>query len=767
MVDKPEVTAAPRFDEQVDEKTQATLTERLKGILGRLESEANSRVGKRQALEKRWIEDLEQYHGRYDEKTRKELENGAKSKLFINMTRPKTDAMSARLMDLLFPTDDRNWGIQPTPVPELTEAAQKAVAQERAIVEQAKAEAEQQGGVTPDTQAKVDEAKKAAAALQAAVEESRKRAELMEREIDDQLKESIYHAAMRDLLEDGCKLGTGVCKGPVTGDKVRKGWKKEQIPSPDGRIGADGQPVMIEGPGHKLEMSTGETPAMRYVDLWSFFPDMDARNIGESQGVFERHLMNKKKLRALAHLSGFEKDAIRKLITQNPSTAAPSYLADLRNLTETNTQVTNDLYHVWEYSGPIEAEDMRDIALAMGDEATLNDIAEVDPLTELNVVMWFCQGEVLKFAIYPFDSGECMYSVFNLARDEASIFGYGIPAIMRDPQKSLNGGWRAMMDNAGLATGPQIVIAKGLIEPADGDWNLKPRKIWLSKEGLPQNHRAFDSFDIQMHQAELANIIVISQKLIDDMTAMPAIAQGDQGTGITKTAQGMALLMNSANVVFRRIVKNFDDDVTTPNIRRFYDWNMQFNPKEEIKGDYNVDARGSSVLLVREMQAQNLMIIAIQLGAHPVYGPMLKNRDVLRMLFRAHMIPADEVVLTDDEIDAVLMDAAAQQAELAKAASSTEAEDRKIDAQIQISNADNDTKMKIATLNRETALIEMASRLNMNLDQLEGKLTLSKHQTDSKERIFASEAALEAQNAAAAKANGTDPKGSGGYISAE
>ena len=136
----------------------------------------------------------------------------------------------------------------------------------------------------------------------------------------------------------------------------------------------------------------------------------------------------------------------------------------------------------------------------------------------------------------------------------------------------------------------------------------------------------------------------------------------------------MALLHNSANTVFRSIVKNFDDDVTTPDIRRAYDWNMQFNEKPEIKGDYEVDARGSLVLLMRELQAQNLMVIAIQLGGHPIFGPMLRNRELLKKIFQAYMIPADEVMLTDDEIDAVLAAAAKENAADAAAQAAAAAE---------------------------------------------------------------------------------------------
>lgn len=740
-----------------DDVRRDRLASALQAIAARLEAEANKRVGRRTHIEKRWIDDLLQYHGRYDNVTEQALQKTKKSKLFINLTKPKTDAMSAKLMDLLFPTDDSNWGIKPTPVPELTEAASKAAKAAREIKQQLKDQQEAaameqgaQNGVDPAQQQQMkmlqdlaDQADRAESALNGDLEEARKRSDLMAKEIEDQLTESQYQAVMRDVIEIASKLGTGVCKGPVTGDKVRKGWKLGK------KIGPDG----IERAEFGLEIVSGENqPSMRYVDLWSFFPDMDARCIEEGEGNFERHLMNQKRLRGLAKLEGFDKDAIRRLLQLKPQTSAPAYIADLRNITGANDQAANDLYHVWEYTGCLDASEMASLALAMNDADTFRDMQDIDPLTEVNAVVWFCQGEILKFSIYPYDSGEPMYSVFNIAKDEASIFGYGVPYMIRDPQKAVNAGWRAMMDNGAFSSGPQIVVSQSQVEPADGNFELTPHKIWIAKEGIPRDKRAFETFDIPSNQAQLAGIITMARQFMDDTAQMPAIAQGEQGSGVTKTAQGMAILMNSANVVFRRIVKNFDDDVTTPNIRRFYDWNMQFNPKEEIKGDYSIDARGSSVLLVREMQAQNLMVLAFQIGGHPVYGPMLKNRDMLKKLFQANMVPADEVLLSDDEIDAKMAAAAAAQAaaqqdapagpdpELAKL--QVELKRAEIDSRIEIENQKADNARQVAMINRDTQMMILAEKMNMNVDQLRAKLDIAHAQINSKERLAATEVAI-------------------------
>ncbi len=83
-------------------------------------------------VDKRWIEDQDQYDSKdniakaasqmmtsveqgYPVTTQMAKPN--RSTVFIGMTRMKTNAAEARLADILLPTDDRNWGIQPTPEP--------------------------------------------------------------------------------------------------------------------------------------------------------------------------------------------------------------------------------------------------------------------------------------------------------------------------------------------------------------------------------------------------------------------------------------------------------------------------------------------------------------------------------------------------------------------------------------------------------------------------------------------------------------------------
>jgi hypothetical protein len=103
--------------------------------------------------------------------------------------------------------------------------------------------------------------------------------------------------------------------------------------------------------------------------------------------------------------------------------------------------------------------------------------------------------------------------------------------------------------------------------------------------------------------------------------------------------------------VLRNVVKAFDDGITKPFIGRMYDWNMQNSDIEDIKGDFEIDARGSSALLVKETQTQallNLMSVSLQ----PIYTDLTKHPELYRKAIQAQHLNPDDIVKTNDELEA-------------------------------------------------------------------------------------------------------------------
>lgn len=718
-------------DEERARRRAAALKDKVRAIVGDLTQEVESRISKRETIEDRWLDDLSQFHGKYSEKMVGNLKEAKRSSLYINLTRQKTNAMEARLSDMLFPTDDRNFGISQTPVPELTQEAERA--------SQAAIDAKMKLAQDPENQAliqAVTEADLIADRIQAVVDEAAMRAKLMEDEIEDIFKHSRYEAACRDAIRDACQIGTGIIKGPVLGGPNKRRWMANQ---------ATGEYELVSVPD--------ESPRYWWVDPWNFFPSMDARTIADTEGTFERHLKTKKDLKRMAKEFGFSafEGAFRRLLESGSREKLPTYIADLSTLTDTSRDLSDEVYHLWEYHGPLDPEHIKDIVESIGDESMMEDVLgqEADPLIDISVTIWFCQGEMIRFGIHPLDSNETLYSVFNLERDSTSIFGYGIPYIMRDSQAAVSAAWRTMMDNAGLSSGPQIIVDRDVIEPADGVWILEPRKIWWRKGGAENaNKEPFLVREIASNQNELAAIIQMAKQNIDDETAMPQIAQGEQGSHVTKTAHGMSLLMNSANIVFRRIVKNWDDDMSVPNVRRAYDWLMQFSPKQEIKGDYEIVAKGSSVLLVREMQSANLMTVIQMFIGHPILDAFLKDRGLplVRRLLQTMMIPVEDTLKSDADLK--MEEAQASQSppppppEIIRAEADMNMKEIDRETRLEIARMEHESRIQIANINRETELIKLAESNNMKLEDIRAKLYQSQQAIDSSERKFAAEAAV-------------------------
>jgi len=157
--------------------------------------------------------------------------------------------------------------------------------------------------------------------------------------------------------------------------------------------------------------------------------------------------------------------------------------------------------------------------------------------------------------------------------------------------------------------------------------------------------------------------------------------------------------------------------------------------------------------------------LALQLAGHPVFDPMMKNRDMLKKVFQAHMIPVDEVLLTQEEIDAAMARAEAQ-AQEAMAAQAPVADDpaikqreldlkeAEIDSKVEIANMQADTARVVAQFNRDTQMMIFAEKMNMSLDEIEAKLATKRMEIDHKERVVAAEAAITEQRGPNATSGG-------------
>ena len=718
-------------EQEVTEKSEQAerdMAERLRVFGVRLQSKADDQVQQRYSIDERWLDDLRQFNGQYDKVTAATLAASGGSKLFVNITRNKVNAAEARLIDILFPTDDRNWGIQPTPVPYLSKIAK----------DEDPVQNEDGSPFVTDKGVQVEKRDIA----QGVIEEARERSNAMQDEIADQLTETNYNSVNRDMVHDAVLYGTGILKGPVILGKTRQKWSEV--------VDDQGQVAQV------IEIVEDLKPGAERVDPWDFFPDMQSRSIDDAEFIFQRHYMSKKALRDLADKPGFLRTQIAEVLKQDADNShTASHLQEMQSMAGLSSY-ENGRFEVWEYHGSVEKEDL----IAAGVE-----VDEDDVFTDYNGVVWFSEGRVIKAVINPADTGDMPYSVFNWEGDDTSVFGVGIPFLMRSSQKVLNATWRMLMDNAGLSVGPQTVINSQVVRPADGNWRLTPHKVWELTDKNGNVNNVFGSFEINSHMTELIALFQYARQIADEETALPQIAQGEQGSA-TDTASGMSMLMNSANTMLRRVVKNFDDDVTRPFIKRMYDWNMQFNPKEDVKGDFCIDARGTSSLLVKEQQAANLMNL-MNIAASPLLEPLTNTAALYRKVVSSMQIEADEIVKSTEEIELetqkmqkqmeaqqqAMMQAQQQQQQaptgdpLAQQKLELEAQKMQMDAQLKGAQIQAQAQkleldqQKIAS-DRELELAKMAAEKGIKVSEMRTKLGIEKMKVQSKDSLFEKEQAL-------------------------
>lgn len=684
-------------------------------------------------VDKRWLEDEDQYNSkdnvnRAASQMMTSVEQGYpvttqhakphRSTVYIGLTRQKTNAAEARIADILLPTDDRNWGIKPTPEPSISEL----------VSDNGQAINPATGEQVTDQQGNPVTMKAVARAIMA---DARQKAKAMQTTIDDQLIESDYNAELRAVIHDAAKWGTGILKGPVVMNRSRKAWKKLET----------GEQAMV--------FIEEKAPVSFRVDPRNVYPDPGCgSNIQNGKGIYERDELTAKRVRELAKQKGYMEDQLRKVLEEGPKRSRA--LQEIRD--EELTDIAEDLFEKWEYTGEVDYDDLAAAGVELG---------EKDQLRTVSATVVMINDTVVRAFINPLEDGSLPFDAFIWEKAGNTVWGYGVPHLMRAQQRVLNAAWRQMMDNAGVTSGPQIVVKPGVIQPADKQWQLSARKIWYATDDVDDVRKAFTSFEFNSHQGELASIIEMAMQLADAETGVPTLMQGEQGTA-PDTVGGMQMLMTSANVVLKRLVKQFDDLVTKPHIRRYYDWNMLYNDDETIKGDFSVDARGSSTLVVRDIQNQAFLQL-LAAGANPLYGKYLDPKKLFERALQAQHVDPAEVFKSDEEIEEILEAErqAAQQGQtedprVAAAKIRAQTDVQRVQAQNEGDMMELQTRLQIAQEGirarreerqqlMELEMLKLANAQNMTLEQIKARLGETAIKERSKQNLFAAERRLKMQ----------------------
>jgi hypothetical protein len=408
-------------------------------------------------------------------------------------------------------------------------------------------------------------------------------------------------------------FGTGVMKGPFATNKEYPNWKDDGTYDP-----------LIK-----------TVPDASSVSLWNFYWDPDANNTEECQYVIERHKLNRTQLRALKKRPFFRGNVIDQVIEQGESYVKKYWEDDLKDYAP-NFGV--ERFEVLEYWGNVDVEMLQDNEIIIP--------KEFEDAGELQANIWFCNGKIIRLVLNPFKPSKIPYYAVPYELNPYSLAGVGVAENMDDTQTLMNGFMRMAVDNAVLSGNLVFEVDETNLTPGQ-DMSVYPGKVFRRQGGAPGQAL----FGTQFPNVAQQNLQLFdkARQLADESTGLASFSHGQTGvSGVGRTASGISMLMNAASGSAKTVIKNVDDYLLAPIGKAFFNFNMQFDFDPTIRGDLEVNARGTESLMANEVRSQRLMQF-LQIVANPALMPFAKMPYIVREIAKSMDLDPDKVTNNMDE----------------------------------------------------------------------------------------------------------------------
>src|SRR5210317_1991650 len=608
-------------------------SEQMPGLAGYVRSKFEDSENGRRSHEHRWLQAFKNFRGIYDSTT--QYRDSERSKVFIKITKTKVLAAYGQIIDILFANKKFPIVVEPTPVPEgVAEFAHMTTPVDNALEQTstdpygfegdgrelppgataAESPKDYLGAYSKDFE-NAPISKGPAKVGEPQISPAQKSALMCEKQIHDQLLDTNATTIIRKALFEAAMLGTGVVKGPLNMYKRIHRW------------GRNDQGEREYQPYEKV------APRLEHVPIWDFHPDPSATSMDDCEYVIQRHRMNRQQVRALLLMPHFRAESINEVLSRGPNYEDKYYEDTIReDEAEANYQETR--YEVLEYWGVIDAK--------FAEEIGMEEIAETDNYSQLQINAWICDGQVLRCVLNPLTPVRIPYFALPYETNPYQLWGVGIAENMEDAQLLMNGHVRMAIDNLALAGNLVFDVDEASLVPGQ-NMDIFPGKIFRRQSGV--SGTAINGLKFPNTAGENIQMYQISRQLADEETGIPSIMHGQTGvTGTGRTAAGLSMLMGSAGLAMKTVIKNIDDNLLKPIGEAYFQWNMQFNENvDDIEGDLEIKPRGVAAVMQKEVRSQRLTSL-LQTVANPMLAPFIKIPNLMRELAIAQDIDPDSLV---------------------------------------------------------------------------------------------------------------------------
>jgi hypothetical protein len=610
--------------EQADRELQARQSSELMlGIVGYLRECWDAAKIAKKPIEDIMLRAMRQRNGEYEPEKLAAIHRQGGSEVYMMITEVKCRAAESWLRDILLDTGTPPWDIQPTPIPDLSPAQLQDLRNAFADMV-ARLLQEELRAMTPHEMA---EAKEAVAQeyrfklLQAA----QNRADKMKHKISDQFAQGGWADCFNDFITDLVTYPAAILKGPVVRRQRTLGWEQD----------ASGRTMAI--PVDRI------APEYERVDPFNFYPEPGITNIQDGY-CFQHHPLTRTMLADLIGMPGYDDQAIRKLLEEGNGSSWINQDIELIKEEEERKYYTEmrptQIFDALEFWGKISGAMLREWGMSE-DEVP-------DAALEYDANVWVCGNFVLKAVLNYDPLGEKPYAKTSFIKCPGAFWGKGIPEIIEDLQNVCNAAARALVNNMGISSGPQVEVNLERIPPNEDITQIYPWKIWqVTNDPTGSSAPAVRFTQPEANAQTLMGVYERFSRLADEHSGIPAYLYGDlnvQGAG--RTSSGLSMLMGSAGKGIRQVVMHIDSDVIKPVVERQYIYNMRYDEDESIKGDLQILPRGAINLANREtMNVRRIEFL--NATANPadmeLMGPEGRAA-LLREVAKSLQMPTDEII---------------------------------------------------------------------------------------------------------------------------
>lgn len=645
-------------------------------LAGHVMSAWNRNKRAREVVDRRLLNCLRRRKGVYSNDDLAEFQKqGSATVIFMPLSATKCRAAAAWIRDILMPASDRAWALSPTTLPDLPEPFKMQ------LVAKAAAQARQQM-VAAGEPIGLEEFRAWVADLSQQMEdrvrrevkkEAEKRAERMTERIEDLMDEGGYDTALEEFIEDFVTYPAAIIKGPYTRRTKKLSWLGGWAPA----------------------VTEQNTLGWKRVSPFDCYPAPNARSPQDREFI-ERLRLSESELYAMIGVPGNSEWDIRQVLQGHKGGSLRHWIwtdAERMRLEGDSAYdwlTRDDLIDALHYWGAVPGR----VLLEWG-----YDSAEIDdPDRPYEVDAILIGSSIVRCVVNDDPLGQRPYHKACYEAVPGAFWGRAIPEMCEPHEDMCNGAARALVNNLGISSGPQVYLEADRLADGEAITQMHPWKIWQFKSDPNASTRPpVGFFQPGSNAQELLAVFENFERRADDATGIPRYSYGNEKVGgAGNTMGGLNMLMNAAAKGLRRAIANIDSNVVAPTVFQSFVWAMLYVDDQSIKGDCTVVPRGAAALLIKD-QAQVGRREALAATANPIDMQIIGKRGrakLLRDYFRGLEIQGDDIVPSDEDLQA--LEKQAPPATPPKEVLDAETRKQQIEADLRMNQQDNATQLRIA-----------------------------------------------------------------------